>query len=38
MVVRSILRNLIGGARHVDIGEWINEFHFARASKEKLIL
>jgi hypothetical protein len=37
MMVRSVLRNLVGGARHVDnIVELIHEFRLA--SQEKLIL
>ena len=36
MMVRSILRNLVRGARHVDIGGLIREFRLV--SQEKLIL
>ena len=38
MMVRSILRDLVGGARHVDIGESVHEFHLDSDSQEKLIL
>ena len=36
MMIRSILRNLVRGARHVDIGGLVREFRLV--SQEKLIL
>ena len=38
MMVRSILRNLVGGARHVYIGGPVREFRLDSDSQEKLIL
>jgi hypothetical protein len=38
MMVRSILRDLVGGTRHVDIGESVHEFLLDIAIRVELIL